>query len=41
VPGIAYFFFSLVSPGQLAQKGEHASFADAQEYGCEYRPPNV
>jgi hypothetical protein len=38
---------SLISPslwfllGQLAPKGEHASFADAQEYGREYRPPNV
>jgi hypothetical protein len=29
------------SPGQLAPKGEHASFADAQEYDREYRPPNV
>jgi len=26
---------------QLAPKGEHASFADAQEYGREYRPPDV
>jgi hypothetical protein len=26
---------------QLAPKGGHASFADAQEYGREYRPPNV
>src|SRR6476646_5314954 len=25
VPGITYFSFSLVSPGQLAPKGEHAS----------------
>jgi hypothetical protein len=41
VPGITYFSFSLVSPGQLASKGEHASFADAQEYDREYRPPNV
>jgi len=40
-PGITYFFFSLVSPGKLAPKGGHASFADAQEYGREYRPPNV
>jgi hypothetical protein len=24
---------SLASPGQLAPKGEHASFADAHEYG--------
>jgi hypothetical protein len=41
VPDITYFFFALVSPGQLASKGEHASFADAQEDGREYRASNV
>jgi hypothetical protein len=36
--GITYFRFSWAIG---APKGGRASFADAQEYGREYHPPNV